>query len=99
MFGIIIALHIGPPRWRAKGPVAPRLRNPNFKEDWVTERWVFKAPFAQPIVTRDYEEHIPPLKTPLPNVYMGNMFQVYPQDRGQNYSIKLANEMVKMVKA
>jgi hypothetical protein len=23
------------------------------------------------------------------------MFQVYPQDRGQNYSIKLANELAK----
>jgi protoporphyrinogen oxidase len=78
----------------------PHLKgiNPNFSEDWVTDRWVFKAPFAQPIVTREYEAHIPPLKTPLPNVYMGNMFQVYPQDRGQNYSIKLANELVKMVK-
>lgn len=78
----------------------PHLKklNPSFKEDWVAEKWVFKAPFAQPIVTRDYEEHIPPLKTPLPNVYMGNMFQVYPQDRGQNYSIKLADELVKLVK-
>ncbi len=78
----------------------PHLKkiNPNFKEEWVTEKWVFKAPFAQPIVTREYEDHIPPLKTPLPNVYMGNMFQVYPQDRGQNYSIKLAEQLVKMVK-
>jgi protoporphyrinogen oxidase len=79
----------------------PHLKklNPNFNEDWVTDRWVFKAPFAQPVVTRDYEAHIPPLRTPLPNVYMGNMFQVYPQDRGQNYSIKLANKLVEMVKA
>jgi protoporphyrinogen oxidase len=79
----------------------PHLKklNLDFKEDWVTKRWVFKAPFAQPVVTREYEAHIPPLKTPLPNVYMGNMFQVYPQDRGQNYSIKLANRLVQMVKA
>jgi protoporphyrinogen oxidase len=77
----------------------PHLKrlNASFDPDWVTERWVFKAPFAQPIVTRDYEAHIPPLKTPLPNVYMGNMFQVYPQDRGQNYSIKLANKLAQMI--
>ncbi|HYP39967.1 MAG TPA: NAD(P)/FAD-dependent oxidoreductase [Chloroflexia bacterium] len=77
----------------------PHLKrlNPNFTEDWVTERRVFKAPFAQPVVTRDYEAHIPPLKTPLPNVYLGNMFQVYPQDRGQNYSIKLANKLAAMI--
>jgi len=78
----------------------PHLKklNPEFEEDWVTDYWVFKAPFAQPVVTREYEEHIPPLKTPLPNVYMGNMFQVYPQDRGQNYSIRLAERLVKLVR-
>lgn len=71
--------------------------NPQFDESWIEEKWVFKAPFAQPIVTREYPEHIPPLKTPLPNVYMGNMFQVYPQDRGQNYSIRLGNKIAEMV--
>ncbi len=77
----------------------PHLKrlNPDFEVDWITDRWVFKAPFAQPIVTREYESHIPPLKTPLPNVYMGNMFQVYPQDRGQNYSIRLANKLAEMI--
>jgi protoporphyrinogen oxidase len=67
------------------------------KPDWITDTWTFKAPFAQPVVTRDYEEHIPPHKTPLPNVYMGNMFQVYPQDRGQNYSVRLANKIAGMI--
>ena len=71
--------------------------NPDFDESWITDTWVFKAPFAQPVVTQEYEAHIPPLKTPLPNVYMGNMFQVYPQDRGQNYSVRLANKLVGMI--
>ncbi len=71
--------------------------NPAFTEEWIMERWLFKAPYAQPIVTREYEAHIPPFKTPLPNVYMGNMFQVYPQDRGQNYSIKLADKLTRMI--
>jgi protoporphyrinogen oxidase len=77
----------------------PHLRklNAQFDESWVREWWVFKAPFAQPVVTREYPEHIPPLKTPLPNVYMGNMFQIYPQDRGQNYSIRLANRLVELM--
>jgi protoporphyrinogen oxidase len=77
----------------------PHLKrlNPDFEPEWVTQKWVFKAPFAQPIVTREYESHIPPLKTPLPNVYMCYMFQVYPQDRGQNYSIRLANKLAEMI--
>jgi protoporphyrinogen oxidase len=70
---------------------------PDFDPSWVRQSWVFKAPFAQPIVTLDYHEHIPPLKTPIPNLYLANMFQVYPQDRGQNYSIKLAYEVAQLV--
>ena len=73
----------------------PYLRRLNsaFSPEWITESWSFAAPFAQPIVTLDYKRHIPPHETPIPNLYMANMFQVYPQDRGQNYSIKLANEL------
>lgn len=77
-------------------PAIKRI-NPDFDESWITGRWFFKAPFAQPVVTREYEAHIPPHKTPLPNVYMGNMFQVYPQDRGQNYSIRLGNKLADMI--
>ncbi len=67
--------------------------NPAFDESWVVESHVFAAPYAQPIVTIDYHEHIPPHQTPLPNVYLANMFQVYPQDRGQNYSVRMANKV------
>ena len=58
---------------------------------------MFKAPYAQPVVTLDYPGHIPGHVTPLPNVYMANMFQVYPQDRGQNYSVKMANEVAELM--
>ena len=67
--------------------------NPAFDRTWLVESHIFKAPFAQPIVTVDYHEHIPPHETPLPGVYLANMFQVYPQDRGQNYSVRMANEV------
>jgi protoporphyrinogen oxidase len=74
----------------------PALRriNPEFSESWVTEHRIFKAPFAQPIVTVGYPDRLPPHETPVPNLYVANMSQVYPQDRGQNYSITLANRLV-----
>jgi protoporphyrinogen oxidase len=68
--------------------------NPAFSPDWVTESWAFAAPFAQPIVTTDYRDHIPPFETPIPGLYEASMFQVYPHDRGQNYSVLLAEELV-----
>jgi protoporphyrinogen oxidase len=69
--------------------------NPAFDPTWVRESWMFAAPYAQPIVTTDYRRHIPPFETPLPGLYLANMFQVYPHDRGQNYSVELAERLVK----
>ncbi|HEX2033951.1 MAG TPA: NAD(P)/FAD-dependent oxidoreductase [Chloroflexota bacterium] len=70
----------------------PRLR-PEFDPGWVQEHWVFKAPFAQPIVTTDYLSMLPPHETPWPGVFLANMAHVYPQDRGQNYSLRLGERM------
>ncbi len=70
---------------------------PTFTLDDVLESWLFKAPFAQPIVTTEYKEHIPPLETPLAGLWMANMFQIYPHDRGQNYSFELAERLVKQL--
>jgi protoporphyrinogen oxidase len=68
--------------------------NPEFTTDWLTDAWSFAAPFAQPIVTVDYRDHIPPFETPVRGLYVASMFQVYPHDRGQNYSIELADRLV-----
>jgi protoporphyrinogen oxidase len=73
--------------------------NPAFSADWVTDAWSFAAPFAQPIVTVDYREHIPPFETPVPGLWVASMFQVYPHDRGQNYSIDLAERLVARLSA
>jgi protoporphyrinogen oxidase len=71
--------------------------NPDFDRGWVTDAWAFTAPFAQPIVTVDYRDHIPPFRTPIPNLWVASMFQVYPHDRGQNYSIELAEKLVAQI--
>ncbi len=75
----------------------PHLKrvNPAFDPDWIQDSWLFQAPFAQPIVTTDYREHIPPLHTPLKGLWVANIFQVYPHDRGQNYSFELADRLVR----
>ena len=79
-------------------PHLQRIR-PDFSPEWVQESWLFQAPFAQPIVTTEYREHIPPLHTPLANLWVANMFQVYPHDRGQNYSFELADKLVQELNA
>jgi protoporphyrinogen oxidase len=75
----------------------PGLRrlNPAWDRSWVREAWSFKAPFAQPVVTPDFARTIPGFDTPVPNLHVANMFQVYPYDRGQNYSIALAERLIR----
>jgi protoporphyrinogen oxidase len=70
-----------------------RRINPAFDRSWVTESWVVKAPYAQPVVTRGYPQRLPPHDTPIRGVYLANMAHVYPQDRGQNYSVRLGERM------
>jgi protoporphyrinogen oxidase len=72
---------------------AIRRIRPDLDPSWVKQHWVFRAPFAQPIVTTNYLQTLPPHKTPLRGVYLANMAHVYPQDRGQNYSLKLGERM------
>jgi protoporphyrinogen oxidase len=73
-----------------------RLR-PELDPSWVKQHWVFRAPFAQPIVTTEYLSTLPPHQTPLPGVFLANMAHVYPQDRGQNYSLRLGERMARLM--
>jgi protoporphyrinogen oxidase len=75
-------------------PAIQRL-NPDLVRAWITQVWAFAAPYAQPIVTVDYASRIPPFETPVEGLWTASMFQVYPHDRGQNYSIELAERVVR----
>jgi protoporphyrinogen oxidase len=79
----------------------PGLRrlNPAYDRSWVQDAWSFSAPFAQPIVTPAFAKTIPGFDTPVRGLYVANMFQVYPYDRGQNYSIDLAERLMRHLEA
>jgi protoporphyrinogen oxidase len=77
-------------------PPLQRL-NPAFAPTWVQEYWIWQAPFAQPVVERGYLRRLPPHTTPLPGVFLANMAHVYPQDRGQNYSVRLGERLARRV--
>ena len=72
----------------------PGLRrvNPDFGLDWIRQRWVFQEPAAQPIVTSGYRERIPPMATGAGGLYLANTTQIYPEDRGTNYSVRLGEQ-------
>jgi len=62
--------------------------NPDYKKSLISYQ-LFKAPFAQPIIPTNYSKMIPAMQTPLKNVILANMEQVYPWDRGTNYAVEL----------
>jgi protoporphyrinogen oxidase len=72
----------------------PGLRavNPAFDRAWVRELWLHREPAAQPIVTPGYRQKIPALKTPTRGLVLANTTQVFPEDRGTNYAVRLGNE-------
>ena len=63
--------------------------NPHFRPDWVTGRWLFKGPYAQPIITTEYRNKKPDHRTPVEGLYLENMTQIYPEDRGTNYAVAI----------
>lgn len=82
--------------WELFLPALQRI-NPRFSAAWVRERWLFKGPYAQPIVTTGYRRLIPEHRTPIPGLYLATMSQIYPEDRGQNYSIIIGERVADLV--
>ncbi|MEZ4501140.1 MAG: NAD(P)/FAD-dependent oxidoreductase [Dehalococcoidia bacterium] len=76
-----------------------RRINPDFDPSWVRERWLFKDRAGQPVVDYRYHERIAPHRTPIEGLYLANTTQVYPEDRGQNYSIRMGRRVARLVLA
>jgi protoporphyrinogen oxidase len=77
----------------------PGLRavNRGFERAWVRRAWRHVEPAAQPIVTVGYGDRIPPLRTPAPGLVLANTTQVYPEDRGTTYAVRLGDEAARAV--
>lgn len=78
---------------------APYLKriSPAFDESWVAERHLFHARDAQPVFTVGAGRRVPGHRTPVPGLYLANMAQIYPQDRGQNYAIERGEAVAEIV--
>lgn len=61
---------------------------PEFQRDWIVGHHVWRENHAQPIMERHYSKIMPKRATPLGNLFISTMAQVYPEDRGTNYAIR-----------
>ena len=75
--------------------VVPHLSkiNPDFDESWIEDFYHHKVDAAQPIIGVNYSERIPDLRTPIKSLYLANTTQIYPEDRGTNYSVRLGKQV------
>jgi protoporphyrinogen oxidase len=71
--------------------------NPDFDASWIENSWLFRDPAGQPVVTRGYSQIIPAYRTPISGLYLANTTQIYPEDRGMNYSVRLGQTIARVV--
>ena len=77
----------------------PHIRkiNPDFDMSWVETSYHHKVDAAQPIIGTNYSSRIPDHRTPFKNLYLANTTQIYPEDRGTNYSVRMGKHVAHLV--
>ena len=65
---------------------------PDVTDERVLNTQVWRARYAQPVVERGYRKLIPNIRTPIENLFLATMAQIYPEDRGTNYAIRQGRE-------
>lgn len=73
-------------------PYLKKISN-QFDPKNVIDLYVFKTAFAQPIIPLNYSAQVPTLQTPIAGLYLANIQQVYPWDRGTNYAVELGEKV------
>jgi len=68
--------------------------NKEFKKSSIIDIQLSVNLFAQPIIPINYSKNIFNHKTPIKNVYLTNMQQIYPWDRGLNYAVEEGQKIV-----
>lgn len=62
---------------------------PDMDESLIKNVHISKFTYSQPVVTKKYSTVLPALETPIPGLYLSCMAQIYPEDRGQNYAVRM----------
>jgi protoporphyrinogen oxidase len=69
---------------------ALKLMNPRLDERDVLRHWSFREEAAQPVPRVGNRHRVMPFASPRRGLFVANTTQIYPEDRGTNYSARLA---------
>ena len=70
--------------------------NPQFDKKWIREVHHHKIDGAQPIIGPNYSDKMPSHDTGIKHLYLANTSQIYPEDRGTNYSVKMGRDIAQL---
>lgn len=70
---------------------------PAFDPALVEKAHVMRADYTQPIVTPGYGARIPGHRLPAKGLYLANMTQIFPEDRGMSYSVGLGRKAAALI--
>jgi protoporphyrinogen oxidase len=70
---------------------------PDFDPEDILGSHVFRSAYAQPVVPLRHSGNILPMETPVENLYLAGMSQIYPEDRGQNYAVRMGREAAEIL--
>ncbi|MDR0999952.1 MAG: NAD(P)/FAD-dependent oxidoreductase [Clostridiales bacterium] len=68
-----------------------------FRRESIIDSYVYRSLYAQPVIGLNYSDHVLPMETPVKNIYLAGMAQVYPEDRGQAYAVTLGKKAAKLL--
>lgn len=64
--------------------------NPEFDKSWIKNTHFFRSNSAAPLCTKGFSKIVPAYKSPIKNLYLANMVQIYPDERSCNNSVRVA---------
>jgi len=70
---------------------------PHFSESAIKKASWTRTRYAQPVIFTGYREVVPDFKTPIPRLYLASMAQIYPEDRGQNYAVRMGKSVAQQI--
>lgn len=71
---------------------------PGFDPSSVIDWRLRRTRYAQPVIECDYTRRMPQIDTPDHGVKLAGMAQIYPEDRGMNYAIRLGAQAADKVR-
>jgi protoporphyrinogen oxidase len=74
-----------------------KLINPRFERDWISQYWVHRDRFAQPICELGFSKHVPDIRTPIRNLYLTDSYQLHPHDRSISDSTRLGRRAARAI--